>query len=84
MREPSRESSREPSSDRPPMDLASLDSGRRVTGILEVLDEIDLQATSETLAAPVGIYTVGTPLLSALTLVRILQNATETLSARSW
>jgi C4-dicarboxylate transporter DctQ subunit len=54
------------------------------TGALEVLDEIDLQATSESLEIPVWLYTVGTPALSALTMVRILQNAAETLRARKW
>ena len=54
------------------------------TGTLEVLDEIDLQATSESLEIPVWLYTVGTPALSALTLIRILQNAAETLRARKW
>ena len=54
------------------------------TGFLEVCDEIDLEATSESLEIPVWLYTAGTPALSALTLVRILQNAAETLKARKW
>ena len=42
-------------------------------GLLEVLDEIDIEATSESLGIPVWWYTGATPLLSALVVFRLLQ-----------
>lgn len=44
------------------------------TGYLEVLDEIELEATSEALELPVWYYTCATPILSLLVIFRILQN----------
>ncbi|MCF0254485.1 MAG: TRAP transporter small permease [Duodenibacillus sp.] len=46
-------------------------------GGLEVYDEIDLAVQSESLAIPVWIYTVVTPAISALAIVRIVQKALE-------
>jgi len=44
-------------------------------GYVEVCDEIDLCVTTESLAIPVCIYTVATPLLSILVIFRLLQAA---------
>ncbi|MCG8530522.1 MAG: TRAP transporter small permease [Desulfovibrionales bacterium] len=44
-------------------------------GWTEVLDEIDLEVTTESLAIPVWWYTIATPAFSALIIVRILQRA---------
>ena len=49
------------------------------TGYLEVLDEIELEATSEALELPVWYYTCATPLLSLLVIFRILQNFVSSL-----
>lgn len=42
-------------------------------GLLEVYDEIDLEASSESLGIPVWWYTGAVPLLSVLIVLRILQ-----------
>ncbi len=47
------------------------------TGLVEVIDEIELNVVSEALAIPVWIYTICTPLLSLLIVVRILQKCVE-------
>lgn len=44
-------------------------------GTLEVLDEMALDASSESLGLPVWWYTVATPLFSALAIVRLAQRA---------
>ena len=44
-------------------------------GVLEIKDEIELEATSESLGIPVWIYTLATPLVSCLVIVRIAQRA---------
>lgn len=51
-----------------------------VMGVIEVMDEIDLEVTSEALEIPVWLYTCGTPLLSALIIFRIMQRAHELLT----
>ncbi len=48
-------------------------------GYLEVLDEIALGVTTESLAIPVYFYTIATPLVSALIVIRILEAAMATL-----
>ncbi|MDE5832919.1 MAG: TRAP transporter small permease [Desulfovibrio sp.] len=47
------------------------------TGVLEVIDEYDLDAISESLGIPVWLYTVATPLFSLLIIFRILQRYFE-------
>jgi len=47
------------------------------TGFTEVVDEIDLDATSEALGIPVWWYTIATPLFSLLIIFRIAQRAFE-------
>ena len=46
-------------------------------GAIEVLDEIELDVVSESLAIPVWLYTMATPLFSALILFRIAQKVRE-------
>ncbi|MCR5083876.1 MAG: TRAP transporter small permease [Succinivibrionaceae bacterium] len=48
-------------------------------GCLEVLDEIDLEVTSESLGIPVWWYTLCTPALSALVMLRIVQSSARAL-----
>lgn len=43
-------------------------------GMLEVLDEADIEATSESLGVPVWLYTAATPLLSVLCIFRAAQH----------
>ena len=47
------------------------------TALTEVLDEIDLEATSEALGIPVWWYTIATPAFSLLIIFRIAQRAIE-------
>ena len=47
------------------------------TGFTEVMDEIDLEATSEALGIPVWWYTIATPMFSLLIIFRIVQRAFE-------
>ena len=47
------------------------------TGLTEVMDEIDLDATSEALGIPVWWYTIATPAFSLLIIFRIAQRAFE-------
>ena len=47
------------------------------TGLTEVLDEIDLEATSEALGIPAWWYTIATPAFSLLIIFRIAQRAVE-------
>lgn len=44
-----------------------------LTGSLEVIDEYELEAVSESLGIPVWWYTIATPLLSLLVILRICQ-----------
>lgn len=44
-------------------------------GAVEVYDEFELNVSSESLDIPVWLYTMATPLISALVIVRILQRA---------
>ncbi|WP_294557869.1 TRAP transporter small permease [uncultured Mailhella sp.] len=53
-------------------------------GCIEVMDEIELNVVSESLAIPVWIYTIATPLFSALIIVRILQKVWEDFRTRSY
>ncbi|MDK2783276.1 MAG: C4-dicarboxylate transporter, DctQ subunit [Thermococcaceae archaeon] len=50
-------------------------------GYLEVRDEIDLGVTTESLGIPVYIYTIATPVLSVLVIVRMLQAAVRRIRA---
>ena len=54
------------------------------TGLVEVLDEIDLEATSEALGIPVWWYTIATPLFSLLIIFRIAQRAFEDLRSNNF
>lgn len=47
------------------------------TGTIEVIDEYELDAISESLGIPVWWYTIATPALSLLIIVRMLQRAIE-------
>ena len=46
-------------------------------GAIEVIDEMDLNVSSESLDIPVWLYTMATPLFSLLIIVRILQRTVE-------
>ncbi|MDO5537863.1 MAG: TRAP transporter small permease [Desulfovibrionaceae bacterium] len=46
-------------------------------GFLEVKDEIELSVVSESLAIPVWLYTICTPVLSLVIIFRILQKCAE-------
>ncbi len=50
-------------------------------GALEVLDEISLDVTSESLGIPVWWYTIATPLFSLLVIFRMLQRSLGDLRA---
>lgn len=47
-------------------------------GYIEVLDEIALDVTTESLDIPVWIYTIATPIFSVLIIVRLLQHSIQT------
>lgn len=47
------------------------------TGYIEVKDEIELNVVSESLAIPNWLYTIITPVLSLVTIVRIFQKCVE-------
>ncbi len=53
-------------------------------GTIEVMDEIELSVVSESLAIPVWLYTIATPLFSALIIIRILQKFYEDLRSGSY
>ena len=55
-----------------------------LAGYIEVKDEIELEVISESLAIPVWIYTIATPLFSALIIVRILQKLWEDFRSRNY
>ena len=51
-------------------------------GVVEVMDEVELEVVSESLAIPVWIYTVAVPLFSVLILVRLAQHTVRELRGR--
>lgn len=51
------------------------------TGAIEVIDEYELDAISESLGIPVWWYTIATPLFSLLIIARMLQRAAQTFRA---
>ncbi len=53
-------------------------------GTFEVIDELELDVVSESLAIPVWLYTAATPCFSALIIVRILQKFFEDMRAGSF
>ncbi len=53
-------------------------------GAIEVMDEVELGVVSESLAIPVWLYTMSTPFVSAIIIVRILQKMKEDLRLRSY
>lgn len=53
-------------------------------GYLEVRDEIALGVTTESLGIPVCIYTIATPVLSLLVIVRMLQAAVKQILAEEY
>ena len=53
-------------------------------GYIEVADEIDLSVVSESLAIPVWLYTICTPSISVLIIVRILQKTWEDFRTRNF
>lgn len=53
-------------------------------GCIEVMDEIELDVVSESLAIPVWLYTIATPLFSVLIIVRILQKVWEDFRTRRY
>lgn len=53
-------------------------------GSVEVMDEVELSVVSESLAIPVWLYTMATPLFSALIIVRILQKVWEDFRTRNY
>ena len=53
-------------------------------GYIEVVDEIDLSVVSESLAIPVWLYTICTPSISVLIIVRILQKTWEDFRTRNF
>ena len=53
-------------------------------GTFEVIDELELDVVSESLAIPVWLYTAATPLFSALIIIRILQKFFEDMRTGSF
>lgn len=53
-------------------------------GYTEVLDEISLEVTTESLAIPVWYYTTAVPVFSGLVVFRILQNMFQVLRDKSY
>lgn len=51
---------------------------------IEVIDEIELNVSSESLDIPVWLYTIATPLFSALIIVRILQRTVEDIQKQNF
>jgi len=45
---------------------------------VEVIDEIALDVTTESLDIPVWIYTIATPVFSVLIILRLLQHSIQT------
>lgn len=54
------------------------------TGGIEVLDEYELEAISESLGIPVWYYTIATPMFSLLIIARMLQRARRDLCSGSY
>lgn len=54
------------------------------TGTVEVIDEYELDAISESLGIPVWWYTIATPALSLLIIARMLQRARHDLASGSY
>lgn len=54
------------------------------TGSIEVIDEYELDAISESLGIPVWWYTFATPALSLLIIVRMLQRAAQDIANRTY
>ncbi len=48
-------------------------------GALQVLDEMKLGVTTDSLAIPAWIYSAGIPVFSVLIIIRIIQSASETI-----
>ncbi|MCC8194088.1 MAG: TRAP transporter small permease [Deltaproteobacteria bacterium] len=48
-------------------------------GTIQVLDEMELGATTDSLAIPAWIYSIGVPLFSILVIIRIIQSARDTI-----
>ena len=46
-------------------------------GTIEVMDEVDLEVVSESLAIPVWLYTGVTPLLSLVAVIRVIQRTVD-------
>ena len=57
---------------------------RASLGAIEVIDEIELNVSSESLDIPVWLYTIATPLFSALIIVRILQRTVEDIQKQNF
>lgn len=53
-------------------------------GAIEVIDEIELNVSSESLDIPVWLYTIATPLFSALIIVRILLRTVEDIQKQNF
>ncbi len=53
-------------------------------GSVQVMDELDLNVTSQALGIPVSVYSIGVPLLSILVIIRIIQAARITLREKSF
>ena len=53
-------------------------------GYIEVVDEIELDVVSESLAIPVWLYTICTPAISVVIIVRILQKTWEDFRTRNF
>ena len=53
-------------------------------GGIQTWDEMDMGVTSDALALPTWIYTIGVPVFSVLIMVRIIQATVETLRERTY
>lgn len=53
-------------------------------GAIQTWDEMDMGVTSDALAIPTWIYSIGVPVFSALIMVRIIQATVETLRERKY
>jgi TRAP-type C4-dicarboxylate transport system permease small subunit len=51
-------------------------------GVVEVMDEVELEVVSESLAIPVWLYTIAVPLFSVLILVRLAQYTVREIRVR--
>lgn len=48
-------------------------------GTIQVIDEMELGVTTDSLAIPAWIYSIGVPLFSVLVIIRIIQSASATI-----